>query len=76
MKSTGLFVFLAGIVIAIVSTIPYLYVMVFAHDPNMGKPTEQIVVFLAGGVLGFICLVAGMMMDRSAAEARQPQRVR
>jgi hypothetical protein len=66
-KIAGFIVFMAGIVIAIVSTIPYLLVMVLNTDPMMSKPTPQIILFLGGGVLGFLCLLTGMWLDRQAS---------
>jgi hypothetical protein len=72
-RNNGLLLFLAGIGIAIVSTVPYLFVMMANDDPMMSKPTPEIILFLAGGVLGFICLVCGLIVDGKAA-GQEPRR--
>jgi hypothetical protein len=47
--------------------------MMSNDDPMMSKPTPQIILFLVGGVLGFICLLSGLFMDRRMA-SDEPRR--
>jgi hypothetical protein len=55
---------MSGIVLAIISTIPYFLVMVLNTDPMMPKPIPQIILFLGGGVIAFILLLTGLFIDR------------